>query len=191
MGLPVDWKSSLCWVGSLILFLVIVTFFWIVPPSSPPPEEADGGEEGGTTPLPATSEIVLEKASVTRMELEGKKWELKADTIQQEGEKIVLSGIEGLFFSLEEEPIYQVEAGSGWIDLKEGGLRLENLELSSFQGESLSGESLTWEGEADRFLVNQAEFNNGKIKLSCKRLIYDLSAKKLFFEEDVEVSLQF
>ncbi|MDK2896840.1 MAG: hypothetical protein PWP04_960 [Candidatus Atribacteria bacterium] len=186
---PVDWKSGLWWVSSLILFLVIVGFFWITPPSPLPPEAVEG--EGGTAPLPATSEVLLEKAMVTRVELEGKKWELRADSIKQEREKITLFGVDGLFFSLKEQPVYQVEAGRGWIDLKQGNLNLEELELSSFQGEILIGESLTWEGEEDQFIINQAKFDNGKIKVSCRRLIYDMSAKKLFFEEEVEVDLRF
>jgi len=183
MSHRVDWSLGTLIFFSLFLLGGVIYFWWMgeIPPA--PPQEMV--EEGSSF-----SQIQMEKAEISRVGEKGKEWALNAHSVEQKGNSIFLIDVSGIFFQ-EGNPLYQVKAQKGQLFLPEGDVELHRVKLiNEEKKETLQGELLWWRGDEEKFELQKARFVGQGIEANCQLVVYNLSKKKLWLENDVELRIK-
>lgn len=183
MPYKTDWSLGTLIFFSLFLLGGVIYFWWMreLPPA--PPQEIVEEES-------SFSHIQMEKAEISRVGEAGKEWALRAHSIEQKGNSVFLIDVSGIFFQ-EGNPLYQVKAQKGQLFLPEGDMELQRVELiNEERKETLQGELLWWQGNEEEFELQKAQFAGQGIEANCQLIVYNLSQKKLWLENDVELKIK-
>lgn len=179
----VDW--SLIALVSLSLFLLIgvIYFWWMGEASSPLPPEVKEEES-------SLSVLQMEGAEISRVGEKGQEWVLNALSLEQKGDRVFLNDVSGTFFQ-GGAPLYQVKAQKGQLILSGGDVELDKVKLvNEEKKETLQGELLVWRGNEENFELQKARFSGEGIEANCQLIVYNLSEKKLWLKDDVELRVQ-
>ena len=178
----VDWSlATLVFVS--LFFLAGVVYVWWTGELPFFPQEVLERES-------SFSQIQMEKAEISRVGEKGKEWVLNAHSVEQKGDDVFLIDVSGVFFQ-EGIPLYQVKAQKGQIFLSEGDVELQKVKLiNEEKKETLQGELLLWRGKEEKFELSEAQFAGQGIEASCQQIIYNISKKKLLFENNVELKIK-
>lgn len=172
--------------GAVILSLGLLgflTWYFFVLPRPVAFEEPPGEQIKKIT-------VLLEGAEVAKITERGKEWTLRAPRIEKHDDTVVLFSISGAFLG-GGSPLYEVQAGSGTVDLATSTVVLEKVELRRREtGEYLRGERLVWEGKAQEFLMEGVTFSGREFSAQCDELVYNVAGRKASFRGNVVVRLE-